>query len=287
LTDSVITSDTIWQGEIQINGVISVKRGVTLTIRPGTIIRFKKIDRDHNDIGDGEILVEGRLVAQGTRDKKIIFTSAEEKPGVNDWSYLQFLASDPGNVIENCQFEYAFAGVMVHYSEVRISDSLFRNNNRGLHYNTADLHVEHNTFTDNRIGIRFMRFEGNVQITNNDITSNDIGVLFVRQHVNAVDFEHLNRGRETPGLQGNNIASNRNYNFSLGEGQDRDINVAGNWWGATSRETISESIYDQSKDASLSKIIYEPFLTGPVPAAGMRVTKPAIVRQDQSKEKLP
>src|SRR6185369_11285998 len=147
------------QGEIQISGVISVKRGVTLTIRPGTIVKFKRLDRDHNDIGDGEILIEGRLVAQGAADKKIVFTSAEEKPSVNDWSYVQFLASEPGNIIENCRFEYAFAGVMVHYAEVRISDTLFRNNNRGLHFNTADLNVEHCTFTDNRIGIRFMRLE--------------------------------------------------------------------------------------------------------------------------------
>lgn len=286
LTDSVIANDTIWQGEIQISGVISVKRGATLTIRPGTIIKFKRIDRDHNDIGDGEILVEGRLVAQGTRERKIVFTSAEEKPGVNDWSYLQFLASDPGNVIENCRFEYAFAGVMVHYAELRISDSLFRNNNRGLHYNTADLHVEHSTFADNRVGIRFMRFEGNVRITDNDITRNDIGVLFVRQHVNAIDFERLNRGTDTPRFQGNNIASNRNYNFSLGEGQDRDISVAGNWWGTTTRETIAETIYDQSKDASLSRIIYEPFLAGPVPGAGVRDPKTASIGNKKAKEKL-
>ncbi len=276
LKDSVITSDTIWQGEIQISGVISVKRGVTLTIRPGTIVKFKRLDRDHNDIGDGEILIEGRLVAQGTADKKIVFTSAEEKPSVNDWSYVQFLASDPGNIIENCRFEYAFAGVMVHYAEVRISDTLFRNNNRGLHFNTADLNVEHCTFTDNRIGIRFMRFEGDVRITNNEINNNDIGVLFVRQHVNAVNFERLNKGKETPRFLGNNISANRNYNFTLGEGQDRDINVAGNWWGITNREKIAETIYDQSKDAGLSRIIFEPFLAAPVPGAGTGASNAAL-----------
>lgn len=287
LKDSVITGDTVWQGEIHISGVISVKRGATLTIRPGTIVKFKRIDRDHNDIGDGEILVEGRLLAKGTAEKTITFTSAEERPGINDWSYLQFLASDPGNVIEHCRFEYAFAGVMIHYADVRISDCLFYNNNRGLHYNTANLIVEHSTFTNNRIGIRFMRFEGDVRISDNDISRNDIGVLFVRQHVNAVDFDRLNRGREVPRFQGNNIAGNRTYNFSLGEGQDRDVIASGNWWGTSQRQKIGDTIYDHDKDESLSRIIYEPFLNAPVQGAGIRDRMAPADRQGQVEEKRP
>lgn len=287
LADSVISSNTVWQGEIQLSGVISVKRGATLTILPGTTVKFRRIDRDHNEIGDGEILVEGRLVARGTADQKIVFTSAEAKPAVNDWSYLQFLASDPGNVIEHCCFEYAFAGVMVHYADVRISDTLFRNNNRGLHYNTANLRVDHCTFTGNRIGIRFMRLEGNVQITNNDISRNDIGLLFVRQHVNAIDFDKLNRGKENPGIRDNNIFNNRNYNFSLGEGQDRDVNVAGNWWGSALAPTIAGSIYDQDKDKGLSRVIYAPFLAAPVAGAGVVEPKSAAGPGKQAEEAQP
>lgn len=284
LDDTVITHDTVWQGEITIQGVISVKRGATLTIRPGTMVRFKKIDRDKNEIGDGEILVEGRMIARGTAGSKILFTSAEEKPAANDWSYLQFLASDRGNVIENCRFEYAFAGVMIHYADVKISDSIFQNNNRGVHYNTADLNIDHCTFVENRIGIRFMRLEGNVLIANNDISRNDIGVLFVRQHVNAVDFERLNRGKEMPRFEGNNIFGNRTYNFSLGEGQERDVSVVGNWWGATKREKIAELMYDRSKDASLSNILYEPFLSEPVRNAGARgLRAPATGQGTQGK----
>jgi hypothetical protein len=268
--DSVISRDTIWQGKILVKGVISVRRGATLTIRPGTTVRFKRIDRDLNKVGDGEIMVEGRLIARGEKGKEIVFTSAEERPAINDWSYLQFIAAEPGNIIEHCCFEYAFSGVMVHYSAVRISDSLFSNNNRGLHYNTADLQVEHNVFTDNRIGIRFMRFEGNVLIRDNQISGNDTGILFVRQHVNAVDFERLNRGSEPPRIVNNNITGNRKYNFSLGEGQDRDVEVAGNWWGDAPLERLQEMVYDKGHDSGLSRVIYQPFLSSPVPGAGIR-----------------
>ena len=270
LGDSVIDTDTVWQGDIRIKGVVSIRRGATLTIRPGTNIRFIRIDRDHNDIGDGEIMVEGRLVARGTKDKKIVFASAEKNPGINAWSFIQFIAAEPGNVIENCRFENAFAGVMIHYAEVRIADTIFRNNNRGVHYNTANLRIEHCTFTDNRVGIRFMRLEGKVNVTDNEITRNDLGILFVRQHVNAVDFDRLNKGKEPPRFERNNIYANRTYNLSLGEGQDRDLGVPGNWWGTGDQKKVAELIYDGSKEEGLSRVVFEPFLSAPVAGTGVR-----------------
>jgi hypothetical protein len=274
INDSVIRNDTVWQGEIHISGVISVKRGATLTIRPGTIVKFKRIDRDKNNVGDGEIMVEGRLVAKGTTDKKIVFTSAEKNPKVSDWSYVQFISSDPDNVIENCQFEYAYAGLMIHYANVRISDTLFRNNRRGMHFTSTDMPVDHCTFVDNQIGVYFVRFEGNVRFTNNEIANNDIGVQFVKQHINLVDFENLDQGKEPPHFDGNNIHNNRKYNYSLGEDQDRDINVSGNWWGSMKRDAIADTIYDRNSDKTLGRIVFEPFLKSPVKDAGVRSHTP-------------
>jgi hypothetical protein len=253
-----------------IKGVVSVKRGATLTIRPGAVIKFSRIDQDNNGFGDGEILVEGRLVARGTRDKRIIFTSAEEKPQINDWSYIQFLAAETDNVIEYCQFEWAYAGVMVHYSNVKITDCIFTNNNRGLHFNTANLLVAHNTFVHNKVGIRFMRFEGNISVSNNSIKHNDIGVLFVRQHINAVDFGKSDKSIEPPRFFDNNIYANSKYNVSLGDGQNQDITVANNWWGDLEKDRIKTTIYDNGEDNELSRVIFVPFLPQMVQDAGVR-----------------
>lgn len=272
LTDSVIAEDTVWQGEIQISGVISVKRGATLTIRPGTVVKFKRIDRDKNNVGDSEIMVEGRLVAKGTSDKRIVFTSAEGKPKISDWSYVQFISSDPDNVIEYCEFGYAYAGVMIHYANVRISDTLFRNNRRGLHFTSTDMPVDHCTFVDNQVGVYFVRFEGNVKFTSNEISNNDVGVQFVKQHINLVNFTKLDQGKEPPYFDGNNIYDNRKYNFSLGEDQDRDVNVSGNWWGSTNKEAISDTIYDRSNDKTLGRIVFEPFMSSSVKSTGVRNT---------------
>jgi hypothetical protein len=270
LSDGVIERDTTWSGTVVIRGVISVKRGVTLTILPGTVVKFVRLDRDRNDIGDGEILVEGRLVARGTREKRIVFTSAEQNPAINDWSYLQFLGSDADNVLQYCRFEYGFVGVQIHYSTVSISDSTFSNNNRGLHFNTASLTADHNSFVNNRIGIRFMRFEGKTLLSNNVIRDNDTGVLFVRQHVNAVDFEKLRKGDQQPRFVANDIVGNHKYNFSLGDGQDQDVAIPGNWWGSVDPSAISDLIYDRDDDDALSRVNFTPYLTAPSPGAGVR-----------------
>jgi len=275
ITDSVIASDTIWQGEIHISGVISVKRGATLTVRPGTIVKFKRLDRDKNDVGDGEIMVEGRLIAKGTDDKKILFTSAEKNPARKDWSFVQFISSDSGNEIENCQFEYAYAGVMIHYANVSIRNSLFKNNRRGLHFTSTDMPVDHCSFIDNEIGIYFVRFDGAVRFTNNEISNNEIGVKFVKQHINLVDFERLKQGSEPPLFAGNNIHNNSKYNFSLGLDQFLDINVAGNWWGTKESKAIAELIFDHDSDPTLGRVIFAPYLLEPVKNTGVRPTAAA------------
>lgn len=78
-----ITSSTVWSGVIEINGIVSVKNGATLTIMPGTFIKAKP-----NAIGEGSgILVitkTGKINATGTESQPIIFTSYNLLDGNED-----------------------------------------------------------------------------------------------------------------------------------------------------------------------------------------------------------
>jgi hypothetical protein len=56
----------------------------------------------------------------------------------------------------------------------------------------------------------------------------------------------------------------------MGEGQERDISAAGNWWGSTDRSVISETIYDRSNDKTLGDIVFEPYLKAQVKNTGVR-----------------
>lgn len=245
-----------------------VKKGVTLTIMPGTVVSFSRIDRDNNGVGDGELRIEGRVIARGTGRQRIVFTSGEAKPQTRDWSYIHLLASPADSLFEFCRFEYGFSGMQVHYSNVRITDCIFSNNHEGLHFNTANVVASNNSFDNNGTAIRFKRLEGKIIVSNNDIHDNEIGVLFGRQQINAVDFKNLNRPVEFPVFVKNNLYRNKKYNFSMGEGQNLDIDVKDNWWGATTAQMIEETIFDKNNDPALGRVRYEPFLESPVNGAG-------------------
>ena len=268
--DLNITEDTVWSGDIIINGVVSVQRGVTLTIKPGTTVKFKKIDRDGNRIGDGEILVEGRLIAEGEPDNKIVFTSAEKNPARLDWSYVNILSTGVVNIFRHCVFEYGFSGIQIHYANVTVHDSLFWKGGEGLHFNTANLEVVHNTMTQNGVGLKFSRLEGDVLVANNLIYNNDIGVQFTHQHINAVDFDNLHKYLEPPLFVSNNIVDNKKYNFSMGDLQAISINVKNNWWGSVKPLEIEPTIFDMHDDEELGEVQFSPLLTTPVSDVGVR-----------------
>lgn len=74
-----ITADTIWESEntYLLDGLIFVDNGATLTIEPGTVI--KGLEQTNITTGDGAsalIIRRGaRLIADGTKEEPIIFTS--------------------------------------------------------------------------------------------------------------------------------------------------------------------------------------------------------------------
>src|SRR5512137_1614836 len=88
LADTVIADTQVWEGEVRIRGIVTVKKDWHLTIRPGTRVVFEPLDRDGDGIGDSELLVEGGLVARGTRAAPIIFTSGAAQPKPADCKYL-------------------------------------------------------------------------------------------------------------------------------------------------------------------------------------------------------
>ena len=274
-SDTIIHQDMTWSGDIAIRGVFVVGRGATLTIEPGTTVRFHKIDSNNDQIGDSEIRVLGRILAEGSKEAPITFKSAEKNPAPKDWSYVLIFSSAHTNSLQYCLFRDAFTGLQVHFSTASVSDSIFINNNEGLRFGRAKFKIIHNTIKNNNLGVRFTRMEGPVEITGNHITQNRIGVFLVPSSQQIVDFFEPGRTGK-PWNEGhleikdNNIFANTDYNLNLGAKQKWDLAITGNWWGKTDSQTIQKSIFDVLRDNALGKAIYEPYLTRPVPNAGPR-----------------
>ena len=267
--DQVISEDTVWSGEVIIEGVVMVSRKATLSIKPGTVIRFKRIDRNNDNIGDSEIRVLGRLLAEGTVQDPIRFESAEKTPVPKDWSYVLIFSSGKKSLVKFCEFRHAFSGVQVHFSTAAITNSLFTQNHEGLRFGRARLAVQGNIFKNNDVGIRFTRMEGPVAITKNEITENRLGIFLVPSGQNIQDFfepdrsgKPWNTGRLL--IIANNIYNNHWYNLSLGEKQFWDLEVTGNWWGTADAEAIKHSIFDKNREPELGRAIFMPYAEKPV-----------------------
>ena len=274
-SDSIIHQDMTWSGTVIIKGVFVVGRSATLTIQPGTTILFHKIDSNNDNIGDAEIRVLGRIVAEGSKGKPIVFRSAEDKPAPMDWSYVLIFASAESNSLKYCVFRDAFTGLQVHFSTASVSDSIFINNNEGLRFGRAKLVIKHNLVKENNIGIRFTRMEGPVELTGNTVTNNRIGVFLVPSSQQIIDFFEPGRtGR--PWNEGhlvitnNNIYDNSDYNLNLGAKQIWDLAISGNWWGTVNKGIIRQTIFDKQRDDVLGNAIFEPIQMKKIENAGPR-----------------
>lgn len=275
LGDTVIDRDTVWSGQVEIAGRVVVARGATLVIRPGTVIKFRRIDRDEDGVGDGELRVLGRLAAEGTPRRRIRFTSAEKRPKPGDWSYILLFTSGAGNVLRYCVVEHAFTGFQAHFSRALVSDSVFAGNHEGIRFGRAELRIEHNDIERNRYGIRYHRLEGPVSMEYNRIRDNGVGIFFVPSGQNRVDFMPEEYEADPayammPVIRFNEITGNREYGYRLGDRQRYDVEAGHNWWGTKKLEKILPRIYDRKSDAELGEVILAPVLAMPPRGAGVR-----------------
>lgn len=291
-----ITKDTTWDGEIVITGDVHVPAGVTLSIAPGTTVRFKKIgaEGDRNLFGldspyylQAEIIVTGRLIARGTAARPILFTSAELKPQPADWAALNFLGSE-GNVVENCRVEYAYNGVHAHGAQVLIKNNTFAKNVVAISVKKeeeakgtpgfgipADITVTGNLIEDNKGGINVR--SSRAVITRNTIRDNKFFGIWIKEQSRG----EISRNEITANQKGiffykaegmtitaNNIYANRDYNLAVADEQGKDIQATGNWFGTADRSKIDELIFDGKADSTVARVVVQPFLSERVKDAG-------------------
>lgn len=117
--------DQIWSGEILVTGDVGI--GGTLTILPGTIIKFKVSDDTnhgeevpadgYNDLDPTRLreydqthssIYAGKIIASGTPDNKIVFTSAAEEPNYADWVSI---GGGDGSLFEYAIVEWSRNGI--------------------------------------------------------------------------------------------------------------------------------------------------------------------------------
>ena len=153
--EQTLTADTVWDGTVLIDGILTVPVGVTLEIRPGSVVRFTRFDSNGDGIGEHELFVQGTLLALGSADKPITFTSAEAHPRPGDWGALNMMASEEDNRLSHCLVEYGYRGFHAHFARGVVSDTVLRHNARGAQFQESTVTIERCRVVDNLNGIQF------------------------------------------------------------------------------------------------------------------------------------
>jgi parallel beta-helix repeat protein len=120
----VIDHDAVWSGTVELDDIVAVNAEATLTIRPGTKIRFAR------RAGEGLLfLVYGTVIAEGTAEQPILFTSAATDPRPGDWRgiYLEE-TREQQSLFRHCRIEFAEAALGGVRSKMRVANSRLRHN---------------------------------------------------------------------------------------------------------------------------------------------------------------
>lgn len=292
LNMTTLAEDTTWSGEVVINGDIYVPVGVTLTIMPGTTVKFKRIDEhskqnmfdtDSPYYPQAELIIRGRLIAKGTAKDRIVFRSAETNARPGDWGAINFLGSD-NNIVEYARIINGYNGIHAHGSSVRIAHNEFVMNGVGVSFKAEEetpgvpwfgkrskLTITDNLFAKNKGGISFRNSDA--EISHNEIINNKFFGIWAKEkgkvRVTYNEISGNKKGIYLYQAQGvvfefNNIYDNRGYNIAMAEAQDFPIAAANNWFGTRNRQKIDELIFDRQEDSELGEVRIEPILTSAV-----------------------
>lgn len=139
----VIIQSQTWSGIVTVKGDVFAAPWVTLTILPGTKVLFEKNPdpdlsgaewtkwadayiKNHKDptgkkgYADSHFEIAAKIIAIGTKEKPIIFTSAQAKKEYADWDQLVLFT---GSRLENVELSFAHNGVNIEGKGVTIKNS--------------------------------------------------------------------------------------------------------------------------------------------------------------------
>ncbi|MDH7564031.1 MAG: right-handed parallel beta-helix repeat-containing protein, partial [Candidatus Bathyarchaeota archaeon] len=138
-----ITRDTIWtlvDSPYIVSQNVVVYPNATLIVEPEVEVRFAE---------NFSLIVQGVLVANGTADKKIAFTSSKHIPSPGDWKWIEFRGTTT-SIMRHCIIEYAADGLVVENSFLEMRDCEVRLcSKNGVRILNSQATIENNVFLKN------------------------------------------------------------------------------------------------------------------------------------------
>jgi hypothetical protein len=260
--EQFIGEDTTWEGEVLIDGTVMVAPVARLTIAPGTVVRFGFIDTDADGVGESELFIQGRLLAEGTREAPIVFT-ALKGDGRGRWGAINLMGADAEESrLSWCLIESGFRGLHGHFSRFRAEHSIFRNNYRSIQFQESTAAIADCAVTGSASALRFrdstaalegLLVAGNTlgiqtlrstfSLVRSSVVGNSLAGMHVRESEGTIEGNRFEAN--TPGLrvsdcrlsiEGNYFAANNAAGLQVRRSEGR---IERNWLEASGGNGIS------------------------------------------------
>ena len=230
--EGLIKKDEIWSGEILITNSVIVPEKVTLTIEPGTIVKFKHY-RGYKELWKkvGLIVEGGTIKAIGTPEKQIWFTSDAREPINGDWLGIT-LKNSKDSEFDYVIVEFGEVGIAQFDSSVSVKNSIIRwANSEGLYAERSTPVFINNTLYENGYHeIALEQYNENVQIKNN-IFRNKKGLRWAIHHEKSSSiiegnlFSGYNHHVITAGMDSKIVVKNNKFENLSGLASENPILV--------------------------------------------------------------
>ncbi len=178
VTPGILSENRTWKAAESpyiVQADIRIRGGAVLTIEPGTEVRFTQKDSIPDPQGSAmaDLIIQGGLMAVGTENQRILFTSAESFPRKSIWGGIYFLGTNqPENMLRYSTVMFADTGIRSEGSTPSIENCEFGLCGLGLNIGLSTaLNVRYNTVRDCDVGM----VSANSNIRNNLFIDNQTG----------------------------------------------------------------------------------------------------------------
>lgn len=250
------------QGSLIIVGDVTSPAGRTLKVLPGTHVGFAPTPQDslfdlcsdHPSFPSSELMVAGRIVAEGTGEEPITFASTqptrplvatgEDVPDITRarWGSIN-LTGGKGGTFRNCIISEAATGVHVREADrFEMQGCLLSDNQVGLRFSRSNVSLRNNIFRNNVTGLRFHEFGGSVR---DNRFEHNLSAIFVTDNPKDVT------------LRDNIFQDSVDYHIKLGIHTTDDVTVEGGTWEVPTGKETGDLIFDQEDDPELGRVIFK------------------------------
>jgi hypothetical protein len=188
-----LTEDTTWEGFISVQTSVDVPSGITLTILPGTYIEFRHYRGYKGGTTVGLSTTGGDIIAIGTPDEQIWFTSDAEEPVNGDWSGI-YCSNTNSSIFRFVIVEFGIVGIEAENSKLNISHSIIRwIHTEGIYSSASTVLFEYNRIYENGYHeLSLENFNPNITVRYNIFNGGHYGIYSEASNVTIVGNYFVN-----------------------------------------------------------------------------------------------